>query len=367
MAEEVSDTQQNDKSAMFPNKQNERTTKASTSSNNSTTSTPQTPEAIAKEKLAIYVYEYLQHQGATRAAQTFLSEIQWEKNITLGDSPGFLTNWWCVFWDLYSAAPERQEPNNHTHEAKAFHDLNSGTLPSPSYIPQPPGDMANMAGMPGYYARPPTIGASNTMGMMGFMNRNYAGRAPSLRMPNQMGMGGQLSFSSMDPSRQQQVAGGNYQNMQGSSLTSPGMRPFNNGMGVPPNYNRLPSMSNGNMMGGNPMGPSMPMGPRGPWNNPPPPSPLTPGPARTPILSSPQDAATPVSMSPVNLDMQGFGMKPADSQIPISGDSNEQQLDEMPTAAADAEIQRIKESMKEEVKKFEVTDNNHVPEYYNMH
>lgn len=31
-----------------------------------------------------------------------------------------------------------------------------------------------------------------------------------------MGMGGQLSFSSMDPSRQQQVAGGNYQNMQGS-------------------------------------------------------------------------------------------------------------------------------------------------------
>jgi len=28
-----------------------------------------------------------------------------------------------VFWDLYSAAPERQEPNNHTHEAKAFHEL----------------------------------------------------------------------------------------------------------------------------------------------------------------------------------------------------------------------------------------------------
>ena len=31
----------------------------------------------------------------------------------------------------------------------------------------------------------------------------------------QMGMGGQLPFSNMDPSRQQQVAGGNYQNMQG--------------------------------------------------------------------------------------------------------------------------------------------------------
>uniref|UniRef100_A0A7M5XEC9 LisH domain-containing protein n=2 Tax=Clytia hemisphaerica TaxID=252671 RepID=A0A7M5XEC9_9CNID len=385
--QEVSDTNDNKSaSAMFQNNKanNDRNTKASTSSNSSTTSTPQTPEAIAKEKLAIYVYEYLQHQGATRAAQTFLSEIQWEKNIALGDSPGFLTNWWCVFWDLYSAAPERQEPNNHTHEAKAFHDLNSGTLPSPNYIPQPPGDMNNMTGMPGYYARPPMGG--NNMNMLGaFMggNRYNAGRTPNIRIPNQMGMGGQLPFSNMDPSRQQQVAGGNYQNMQANSMTS-GMRPFNNGMGpVPPNYNRLPSMSNGSMMGGNPMGgPSMQMAPRGPWNNPPPPSPLTPGPTRTPILSSPQgdpttninnNSATPVSMSP-------FGMKPPDQnpQMNISGtpggiiktETNET-LEDLPTSVgtggADAEIQRIKESMKEEVKKFEVTENSHVPEYYNMH
>ena len=28
-----------------------------------------------------------------------------------------------VFWDLYSAAPERVDHHNHTPEAKAFHEL----------------------------------------------------------------------------------------------------------------------------------------------------------------------------------------------------------------------------------------------------
>jgi len=85
-------------------------------------------------------------------------------------------------------------------------------------------------------------------------------------------------------------------------------------------------------------------------------------------------------MSPVSLDMQNFGMKPPDQnpQMNISGttggiiktETNET-LEDLPTSVgtggADAEIQRIKESMKEEVKKFEVTENSHVPEYYNMH
>uniref|UniRef100_A0ACB8EQ79 Single-stranded DNA-binding protein 2 n=1 Tax=Sphaerodactylus townsendi TaxID=933632 RepID=A0ACB8EQ79_9SAUR len=47
-------------------------------------------------KLALYVYEYLLHVGAQKSAQTFLSEIRWEKNITLGEPPGFLHSWW---WD----------------------------------------------------------------------------------------------------------------------------------------------------------------------------------------------------------------------------------------------------------------------------
>ncbi|ELT90041.1 hypothetical protein CAPTEDRAFT_126314 [Capitella teleta] len=79
-------------------------------------------DAQAREKLALYVYEYLLHVGASKSAQTFLSEIRWEKNITLGEPPGFLHSWWCVFWDLYCAAPERRETCEHSSEAKAFHD-----------------------------------------------------------------------------------------------------------------------------------------------------------------------------------------------------------------------------------------------------
>ena len=44
--------------------------------------------------MALYVYEYLLHIGAQKAAQTFLNEIRWEKNITLGEPPGFLHSWW---------------------------------------------------------------------------------------------------------------------------------------------------------------------------------------------------------------------------------------------------------------------------------
>uniref|UniRef100_A0A8C1MVY9 Single-stranded DNA-binding protein 3-like n=1 Tax=Cyprinus carpio TaxID=7962 RepID=A0A8C1MVY9_CYPCA len=98
----------------------------------------------AREKLALYVYEYLLHIGAQKSAQTFLSEIRWEKNITLGDPPGFLHSWWCVFWDLYCAAPERRDTCEHSSEAKAFHDYSAAAAPSPVLGNMPPGD-----GMPG--------------------------------------------------------------------------------------------------------------------------------------------------------------------------------------------------------------------------
>ena len=35
---------------------------------------------------------------------------------------------WCVFWDLYCAAPERRETNEHSNEAKAFHDYSSNQI-----------------------------------------------------------------------------------------------------------------------------------------------------------------------------------------------------------------------------------------------
>ena len=40
---------------------------------------------------------------------------------------------WCVFWDLYCAAPERRDHNDHSGEAKAFHDYSAHSQP-----PQPP-------------------------------------------------------------------------------------------------------------------------------------------------------------------------------------------------------------------------------------
>uniref|UniRef100_A0A669CJ13 Single stranded DNA binding protein 2a n=1 Tax=Oreochromis niloticus TaxID=8128 RepID=A0A669CJ13_ORENI len=91
-------------------------------------------------KLALYVYEYLLHVGAQKSAQTFLSEIRWEKNITLGEPPGFLHSWWCVFWDLYCAAPERRDTCEHSSEAKAFHDYSAAAAPSPVLGNLPPGE-----------------------------------------------------------------------------------------------------------------------------------------------------------------------------------------------------------------------------------
>uniref|UniRef100_A0A8C1BRN2 Single stranded DNA binding protein 3a n=1 Tax=Cyprinus carpio carpio TaxID=630221 RepID=A0A8C1BRN2_CYPCA len=125
----------------------------------------------AREKLALYVYEYLLHVGAQKSAQTFLSEIRWEKNITLGEPPGFLHSW-CVFWDLYCAAPERRDTCDHSSEAKAFHDYSAAAAPSPVLGNMPPGDSMPGGPMPPGFFQP-------------FMSPRYAGGPrPLLRMGN---------------------------------------------------------------------------------------------------------------------------------------------------------------------------------------
>ncbi|KAM6305620.1 single-stranded DNA-binding protein 3 isoform X21 [Numenius arquata] len=149
----------------------------------------------AREKLALYVYEYLLHVGAQKSAQTFLSEIRWEKNITLGEPPGFLHSWWCVFWDLYCAAPERRDTCEHSSEAKAFHDYSAAAAPSPVLGNIPPND-----GMPGGPIPPGFF--------QPFMSPRYAGGPrPPIRMGNQPPgavPGTQpLLPNSMDPTRQQ--------------------------------------------------------------------------------------------------------------------------------------------------------------------
>uniref|UniRef100_A0AAQ4QAL4 LisH domain-containing protein n=1 Tax=Gasterosteus aculeatus aculeatus TaxID=481459 RepID=A0AAQ4QAL4_GASAC len=146
-------------------------------------------------ELALYVYEYLLHVGAQKSAQTFLSEIRWEKNITLGEPPGFLHSWWCVFWDLYCAAPDRRETCEHSSEAKAFHDYSAAAAPSPVMGNMPPNDAMPGGPMPPGFFQP-------------FMSPRYpGGPRPSLRMPNQPpgGIPGSqpLLPNSLDPTRPQ--------------------------------------------------------------------------------------------------------------------------------------------------------------------
>ncbi|XP_019508130.1 PREDICTED: single-stranded DNA-binding protein 2 [Hipposideros armiger] len=209
-------------------------------------------DSQAREKLALYVYEYLLHVGAQKSAQTFLSEIRWEKNITLGEPPGFLHSWWCVFWDLYCAAPERRETCEHSSEAKAFHDYSAAAAPSPVLGNIPPGDGMPVGPVPPGFFQP-------------FMSPRYpGGPRPPLRIPNQA-LGGvpgsqPLLPSGMDPTRQQ-----GHPNMGGpmQRMTPPrGMVPLgpqNYGGAMRPPLNAL----------GGPGMPGMNMGPGGgrPWPN----------------------------------------------------------------------------------------------------
>uniref|UniRef100_A0A8C9XSG3 Single stranded DNA binding protein 3b n=1 Tax=Sander lucioperca TaxID=283035 RepID=A0A8C9XSG3_SANLU len=186
-------------------------------------STPVPSDGQAREKLALYVYEYLLHIGAQKSAQTFLSEIRWEKNITLGEPPGFLHSWWCVFWDLYCAAPERRETCDHSSEAKAFHDYSAAAAPSPVMGGMPPGE-----GMPGGPMPP------------GFFQPPGGGPGPHPMLPN------------MDPTRPQGHPNlGPMQRMSGPRGMGPmGPGPQNFGGGMRPPHNAM-----GPGMPGFPMGP----------------------------------------------------------------------------------------------------------------
>lgn len=65
-----------------------------------------------------------------KAAEAFKSEVQNLADlsqITLGgEGPGFLYNWFSVFWDLYSATPDRRDKSDATLEARAFVDMFHG-------------------------------------------------------------------------------------------------------------------------------------------------------------------------------------------------------------------------------------------------
>ncbi|XP_065729249.1 single-stranded DNA-binding protein 4 isoform X16 [Phocoena phocoena] len=210
-------------------------------------------DSQAREKLALYVYEYLLHVGAQKSAQTFLSEIRWEKNITLGEPPGFLHSWWCVFWDLYCAAPDRREVCEHSSEAKAFQDYSAAAAPSPVMGSMAPNDaMASGPMAPGFFQP--------------FMSPRFpGGPRPTLRMPSQppVGLPGSqpLLPGAMDPSPRAQghsSMGPMQRVTPPRGMTSVGPQSYGSGMRPPPNSLAGPGL------------PTMNMGPgvRGPWASP---------------------------------------------------------------------------------------------------
>lgn len=206
-------------------------------------------------RLALYVYEYLLHIGAQKSAQTFLSEIRWEKNITLGEPPGFLHSWWCVFWDLYCAAPDRREACEHPSEARVFQDYSTAAAPSPVMGTMAPNDaMAAGPMAPGFFQP--------------FMSPRFPGGArPTLRMPGQtpVGLPGSqpLIAGAMDPSPRAQghpSLGGPMQRVTPPrGMASVGAQGYGAGMRPPPS-----SLATSQVL------PSMNMGPgvRGPWASP---------------------------------------------------------------------------------------------------
>ncbi|XP_077832941.1 single-stranded DNA-binding protein 4 isoform X35 [Macaca mulatta] len=211
-------------------------------------------DSQAREKLALYVYEYLLHIGAQKSAQTFLSEIRWEKNITLGEPPGFLHSWWCVFWDLYCAAPDRREACEHSGEAKAFQDYSAAAAPSPVMGSMAPGDAMAAGPMAAGFFQP-------------FMSPRFpGGPRPALRMPSQppAGLPGSqpLLPGAMEPSARAQghpSMGGPMQRVTPPrGMASVGPQSYGGGMRPPPNSLTGPGL------------PAMNMGPgvRGPWASP---------------------------------------------------------------------------------------------------
>uniref|UniRef100_A0A8C9S769 Single stranded DNA binding protein 3a n=1 Tax=Scleropages formosus TaxID=113540 RepID=A0A8C9S769_SCLFO len=210
----------------------------------------------AREKLALYVYEYLLHVGAQKSAQTFLSEIRWEKNITLGEPPGFLHSWWCVFWDLYCAAPERRDTCEHSSEAKAFHDYSAAAAPSPVLGNIPPND-----GMPGGQIPPGFFQVRHRPPLLVHVPPGLHGPRRSPHPPGGVPGGQPLLPGSMDHTRQQGHPNlGPMQRMnppRGMGPMGPGPQNYGGGMRPPPNS----------------IGPGMPginMGPGAgrPWPNP---------------------------------------------------------------------------------------------------
>ncbi|XP_067120676.1 single-stranded DNA-binding protein 3-like isoform X1 [Centruroides vittatus] len=263
-------------------------------------------------------------QSLKKGTTSHLIWIRWEKNITLGEPPGFLHSWWCVFWDLYCAAPERRDTCEHSSEAKAFHDygfVNSGYsvngIAHNPTAPSPLGQMPPSEGMPGgpmppagffpnSHMRPsppqqpvsqpsphpqPPPPHNQMMQSQPFMSPRYpGGPRPGVRMPQQVDFnppgsvpGQPMMPNSLDPTRQGD--GGEFVGWQVSKIFNSSGLKFAIG---PPGMAMNPRM---NPPRGQPLGPMNPAnygGMRPPHN-----STLGPGGPTMPPMSMPGPGGRP--------------------------------------------------------------------------
>lgn len=234
----------------------------------------------AKDKLAHYVYEYLMHLGAKNSANAFLSEYSWDKKgAQLGEAPGFLVSWWCVFWDLYCAAPERRDSFETTQEAKIFHDY---TNPNSNVMPSQENLSPNVIGHNAFVNSPNPQVANNQV-MMG-------GQPPYQRFHS--GNRGMRVSSNVEyqPSPNNMSAGNNPMNIDQSRVAA-GMSPISR---LTPPGNRVPPNAQPGMNQMNFNGPPSVGSLRGPNSNNPPSA-----------LSNPnQMSNAPMSPMPINMQQQ---------------------------------------------------------------
>lgn len=211
---------------------------------------PPPSDKQAHEKLVQHVHEFLVHTGASKAASTFLNEINWPKQVTVNEPPGFLLSWWSVFWDLYCAAPERRDMYEHSQEAKSFHDyscMNSQQYPMNG---MPPND--GLSGPGGFFPHqnshlrpsppqqqppqqqpppPPPPPHSQMIQNQGFMSPRYPGGPRPVRMPPQHEFNGPPVSGGSGPGTPlmpNQGDGGDY-----GWQNPPGLNPMNHRMNPP--------------------------------------------------------------------------------------------------------------------------------------
>ncbi|XP_010845611.1 PREDICTED: single-stranded DNA-binding protein 4 [Bison bison bison] len=224
-------------------------------------------DSQAREKLALYVYEYLLHVGAQKSAQTFLSEVSWPSQAgtphsqTLPQPPhpgGLPTPFFIrspVVGSGHALEAECWAGAGPTdgHPGISFQDYSVAAAPSPVMGSMAPSDaMASGPMAPGFFQGPPGSQPSPhnpNAPMMGphvqpFMSPRFpGGPRPTLRMPSQGTTGlspGATTVSSRGPGVR-----GPWASPSGNSIpyssSSPGSYSGPPGGGGPPGTPIMPS------------------------------------------------------------------------------------------------------------------------------